>query len=165
MTSDLYLPYSNFMFFEELRCKFSLDRKHSFKSLQLRSYVNVSQNNYLYQPFRSNFILFFEELSSKFSLDRKHFFKYLQLWSFVKINQNNALHKPFVSALDEMVKQDCFWRGISDLLIFYSSKNSINCLERGLSARCAQKLIGEESALKLKLNLSIPTFIANPIAN
>ncbi len=48
---DLYLTNSDIMMsFEELRLKFSLNRKHFFKYLQLRSFVKANQDNNLNRP-------------------------------------------------------------------------------------------------------------------
>lgn len=54
MIQDLYLTDSDTMMsFDELRSNFNLNRKHYFKYLQLRSFVNVNQNNALTKPLHS----------------------------------------------------------------------------------------------------------------
>ncbi len=51
MIQDLYLTNSDIMMsFEELRLKFSLNRKKKFKYLQLRSFVKANQDNNLNRP-------------------------------------------------------------------------------------------------------------------
>lgn len=54
------------MSFEELRCKFDIEKKYFFKFLQLRNFIRTSQNGQTTKPLKTNL----EKLMSKDSLSK-----------------------------------------------------------------------------------------------